>query len=91
MPQSDELRALSPEGEGAPRSIAQRPPNACGRPRPTPSAHGTGHLQPRTASAVSSTAATIEPASKKGCTEATTLGTKDATKVRRIRAPHLNR
>jgi hypothetical protein len=42
MQQSDELRALPPEGEGAPRSIAQRPPDACRRPRSTPSAHGTG-------------------------------------------------
>jgi hypothetical protein len=32
MPQSDEPRALPPEGKGAPRSIAQRPPDACGRP-----------------------------------------------------------
>jgi hypothetical protein len=45
MPQSDEPKALPPEGEGAPRSIAQRPPNACWRPRSTPSAHGTGRLQ----------------------------------------------
>jgi hypothetical protein len=89
MSQSDEPRALPPEGEGAPRSIAQRPPDACGRPRPTPSAHGTGRLQPRTASAVSSTAATVEPASRKGCAEATTPGAEDATTVR-IGAPHPN-
>jgi hypothetical protein len=91
MPQSDEPRALPPEGEGAPRSIAQRPPDACGRPRPTPSAHGTGRLQPRTASAASSTVATVEPTSRKGCAEATTPGTEDATTVRRIGAPHPNR
>jgi hypothetical protein len=30
------------------------PPDACGRPRPTPSAHRTGRLQPRTASAAES-------------------------------------
>jgi hypothetical protein len=83
MPQSDEPRALPPEGEGAPRSIAQRPPDACGRPRYTPSAHGTGRLQPQTAS-------TVEPASRKGCTEATTTGAEDAMTVRRIGAPRLN-
>jgi hypothetical protein len=44
MPQSDKPKALPPEGEGAPRSIAQRPPDACGRPRSAPSAHGTGCL-----------------------------------------------
>jgi hypothetical protein len=90
MPQSDEPKALPPEGEGAPRSIAQRPPDACGRPRSAPSAHGTGRLQPWTASAANNTAATIEPASRKGCAEATTLGTGDATTVRRIGAPRPN-
>jgi hypothetical protein len=90
-PLSDKPRAPPPEGEGAPRSITQRPPDACERPRSAPSAHGTGHLQPRTASAVSSTAATVEPASRKGCAEATTPGAEDATTVRRIGAPHPNR
>ena len=71
MPQSDEPKALSPEGEGAPRSIAQRPPDVCGRPRSTPSAHGKGRLQPRTASAANNTAVTVEPALRKGCAEAT--------------------
>jgi hypothetical protein len=61
MPQSDEPKALPPEGEGAARSIAQRPPDACGRPRSAPSAHGTGRLQPWTASAANNTAATVEP------------------------------
>jgi hypothetical protein len=90
MPQSDEPRAPPPEGEGAPRSIAQRPPDACGRPRSTPSAHGTGRPQPRIASATNNTAATDEPASRKGCTEATTPGAEDATTVSRIGAPHPN-
>jgi hypothetical protein len=90
MPQSDEPRALPPEGKGAPRSIAQRPPGAYGRPRPTPNAHGMGRLQPRTALAVSSTAATVEPASKRGCAEATTLGAEDAMTVRRTGAPRPN-
>jgi hypothetical protein len=90
MPLSDEPRALPPEGEGAPRSIAQRPPDACGRPRSTPSAQGTGRLQPRTASAASNTATTVEPASRKGCTKATTPGAEDATTVRRIEAPRPN-
>jgi hypothetical protein len=90
MPQSDEPSSLPPEGEGAPRSIAQRPPDACGRPRSTPSAHGTRRLQPRIASATSNTAATVEPASRKGFAEATTTGTEDATTVRRIGAPRPN-
>jgi hypothetical protein len=90
MPQSNEPRAQPPEGEGAPRSIAQRPPDACGRPRSAPSAHGTRRLQPRTASAVNNTAATVELASRKGFTEATTPGAEDATTVRRIGAPRPN-
>jgi hypothetical protein len=91
MPQSDEPRALPPEGKGAPRSITQRLPDACGRPRSAPSAHGTGRLQPRIASATSSTAATVELASKRGCAEATTPGTEDATTVRKTGAPRPNR
>jgi hypothetical protein len=90
MSQSDESRALPPEGEGAARSITQRPPDACGRPRSTPSAQGTGRLQPRIASAANNTAATVEPASRKGCAEATTPVAEDATTVKRIGAPRPN-
>jgi hypothetical protein len=90
MPQSGEPRALPPEGRVAPRSIAQRPPGAYGRPRSAPSAHGTGRPRPRIASATSNTAATIEPASKKGCAEVTTPGAEGVTTVRRIGAPHPN-
>jgi hypothetical protein len=90
MLSSDEPRALPPEGEGAPRSIAQRPPDAYERPRSTPSARGTGRLQPRTASAANNTIATVEPASRKGCAEATTPSMGDTTTVRRIGAPHPN-
>jgi hypothetical protein len=90
MPQSDEPKDLPPEGEGAHRSIVQRPPDACGRPRSTPSAHGTGRLQPRTTSAANNTAATVGPASRKGCAEATTPDTEDATTVGRIGAPRPN-
>jgi hypothetical protein len=90
MLQSDEPKALPPEGEGAPRSIVQRPPDACGRPWSTPSAQGTGRLQPRTASAANNTTATVEPASRKGCAEATIPGMEDVTTVRRIGAPHPN-
>jgi hypothetical protein len=90
MPQSDEPRALPPEGEGAPWSIAQRPPDAYGRPRSTLGAQGTGHMQLWTASAASNTAATVEPASRKGCAEATTPSVEDDTTVRRIRSPHPN-
>jgi hypothetical protein len=46
MPQSDEPKALPSEGEGAPRSIAQRPPDACGRPWSTPSATGRDDCSP---------------------------------------------
>jgi hypothetical protein len=91
MPQSDEPRVLPPEGEGAHRSIAQHPPNACGRPWSIPSARGTGRLQPRIASAANNTAAIVEPASRRGCVVATTPGAEDATTVRRIRAPRPNR
>jgi hypothetical protein len=87
-PLSDKPRALPPGGEETPRSIMQRPPDACGRPRSTPSAHGTGRLQPRIASAPSNTAATVEPASRRRSAEATILGVGDATIVRRIEAPH---
>jgi hypothetical protein len=90
MSQSDEPKALPPEGEGAPRSITQRPPDACERPRFAPSAHGTGRLQPRTASAANNTAGTVDPASRKGCAEATTPGAGDAMIVRRIGAPRPN-
>jgi hypothetical protein len=90
MPQSDELRALPPEGKCAPQSIAQCPPDAYGRPRSAPSAHGTGCPRPWIASATSNAAATVEPASRKGCAEATTLGAGYATTVRRIGAPRSN-
>jgi hypothetical protein len=90
MPQPDEPRALPPEGEDAPRSITQHPPDTCARPQSTPSTQETGHLQPRIASATSNTAATVEPASRKGCTEATTPDVEDATTVRRIGAPRPN-
>jgi hypothetical protein len=77
--------------QGCPQSIAQRLLDSCGRPRSTPGARGTGRLQPQIASATSTAAATIEPASKRRCTEATTPGVEDATTVRRIGAPRLNR
>jgi hypothetical protein len=91
MQRSDELRALPPEGRGAPRSIAQRPSDSCGRPRSAPGARGTGRLLPRIASATSTTAATVEPASTRRCVEATTPGAEDATTVRRTGAPRPNR
>jgi hypothetical protein len=52
---------------------------------------GTGRLQPRIASATSTTATTVEPASTRRCAEATTPGVEDATTVRRTGAPRLNR
>jgi hypothetical protein len=90
MPRSDGPKALPPEGKGAPRSIAQQLPDSCGRPRSTPGARGTGRLQPLVASATSNTIAIVEPASTRGCAEATTPGAEDATTVRRIGVPHPN-
>jgi hypothetical protein len=90
MSQSDEPKAPPPKSEGAPRSIAQRPSDARGRPWSTSSAHETGRPQPWIASATSNTAVTVEPASRKGCTEATTLGAEDAMTVRRTGAPRPN-
>jgi hypothetical protein len=90
MPRSNGPKALPPEGKGSPQSIAQRLPDSCGRPRSTPGARGTRRLQPRIASATSTTVATVEPASTRRCAEATTPGVGDATTVRRIRAPRPN-
>jgi hypothetical protein len=90
MLRSDGPKALPLEGKGAPRSIAQRLPDSCRRPRSTPGARGTGRLQPRVASATSHTIATVEPASTRGCAKATTPGAEDATTVRRIGLPHPN-
>jgi hypothetical protein len=83
---SDGPRALPPEGKGTPRSIALRLPDSCGKPRSTPGARGTQRLQPRVASATSTTAATVEPTSTRRCAEATTPGVGDATTARRIGA-----
>jgi hypothetical protein len=69
----------------------QRPPDAYGRPRSAPSAHGTRRPWPRIASATNSTTTTVEPASRKGCAVATTPSMGDATTVRRIGAPRPNR
>jgi hypothetical protein len=76
--------------QGAPRSIAQRLPDSCGKPQSTSGARGTQRLQPRVASATSTTAATVEPASIRRCAEATTPGVGDATTARRIGAPRPN-
>jgi hypothetical protein len=90
MPRSDGPKALPPEGKGAPRSIVRRLHDSCGRPRSAPGARGTGRLRPRIASATSNSIATVKPASTRGCAEATTLGTEDATTVRWIGAPRPN-
>jgi hypothetical protein len=90
MPRSDGPKALPPEGKGAPRSIAQRLLDSCGRPQSTPGARGTRRLQPRVASATSTTAATVEPDLTRRCTEATTPGVGDVTTTRRIEAPRPN-
>jgi hypothetical protein len=90
MPRSDGPKALPPEGRGTPRSIALRLPDSCGKPRSTPGARATRRLRPQVASATSSTTATVEPTSTRGCTEATTPGVGDATTAGRIRVPHPN-
>jgi hypothetical protein len=87
QPRSDGPRALPPKGKGAPRSIAPRLPDSCGKPRSTPGARGTRRLQPRVASATSTAATTVEPASTRRCAEATTPGMGDAMTVGRIGAP----
>jgi hypothetical protein len=76
--------------QGYPRSIAPRLPDSCGKPRSTPGARGTRHLRPRVASATSTAATNVEPASMKRCTEATTQGVGDATTLERIGAPRPN-
>jgi hypothetical protein len=74
MPRSDGPKALPPEGRGTPRSIAPRLPDSCGKPRSTPGARATQRMRPRVASATSTTTATVEPTSTRGCAEATTPG-----------------
>jgi hypothetical protein len=74
MSRSDGPKALPPEGKGTPWSIAPRLPDSCGKPRSTPGARRTQRLQPRVASATSTTAATVEPTSMRRCAEATTPG-----------------
>jgi hypothetical protein len=90
MLRSDGPRALPPEGKGTPWSIAPRLPDSCGKPRSTLGTRGTRRLRPRVASATSTAATTVEPASTKRCAEATTPGMGDATTVGRIGAPHPN-
>jgi hypothetical protein len=60
--------------QGYPRSIASRLPDSCGKPRSTPGARRTQRLQPRVASATSTTATTVEPTSMRRCVEATAPG-----------------
>jgi hypothetical protein len=91
MPRSDGPRALPPEEKGTPRSITPRLLDSCGKPRSTPGARGTRRLQPRVASATSTTDATVEPTSMRRCAEATTPGAGDATTAGRIGAPRPNR
>jgi hypothetical protein len=90
MPRSDGPKALPPEGRGTPRSIAPRLPDSCGKPRSTPGARATQRLRPRVASATSTTTATVEPTSTRGCAEATTPGVGDATTAGRIGVPRPN-
>jgi hypothetical protein len=90
MPRSDGSKALPPEGRGTPRSIAPRLPDSCGKPRSTPGARATQRLRPRVASVTSTTTATIEPISTRGCAEATTPGVGDATTAGRIGVPRPN-
>jgi hypothetical protein len=73
--------------QGYPRCIASRLLDSCGRPQSSPGARGTQRLQPRVASATSTTAATVEPTSTRRCAEATTPGVGDATTAGRIGVP----
>jgi hypothetical protein len=90
MLRSDGPKSLPPEGKGTPRSIAPRLLDSCGKPRSTPGARGTQRLQPRAASVMSTTTATVEPTSTRRCAEATTPGVGDATTAGRIGAPRPN-
>jgi hypothetical protein len=76
--------------QGYPQSIVPRLLDSCGKPRSTPGARGTRRLRPRVASATSTAATTVEPASTKRCVEATTPGVGDATTAGRIEAPRPN-
>jgi hypothetical protein len=91
MSRSDGPKALPPEGRGTPQSIAPRLPDSCGKLRSTPGARGTQRLQPRVASATSTTTATVEPTSTRRCAEATTPGMGDTTTAGRIGALRPNR
>jgi hypothetical protein len=73
-----------------PPGASRRLPDSCGKPRSTPGARGTQRLQPRVASATSTTAAIVEPTSTRRCAEATTLGMGDATTAGRIGVPRPN-
>jgi hypothetical protein len=90
MSRSDGPKALHPKGRGTPRSITSRLPDSCGKPRSTPGARTTQHLRPRVASATSTTTATVEPTSTRGCAEATTPGVGDTTTAGRIGVPRPN-
>jgi hypothetical protein len=90
MPRSDGPKALPPEGRDTPRSIMPRLPDSCGKPRSTPGARATQRLRPRVASATSTTTATVEPTSTRGCAEATAPGVGDATTAGRIGVPRPN-
>jgi hypothetical protein len=90
MPRFDEPKALPPEGRGTPQSIALRLSDSCGKPQSTPGERGTQRLRPRVASAMSTTTATVEPTSMRGCAEATTPGVGDATTAGKIGAPRPN-
>jgi hypothetical protein len=68
--QSNKSRALPPEGGDAPQSITPSPPDMCEKPRSIPSTQEAGPLRSWTASATSNTAATVEPALRKGCAKA---------------------
>jgi hypothetical protein len=88
-PLSDKPRALTSGSRrrGDPSEHHAAPSQHMRGPRSTPSAHGTGRLRPRIASATISATATVEPASRKRCTGATIPGAGDVTTMRRIEVP----
>jgi hypothetical protein len=88
MQRSDGLKALPPEGRGTPWSIAPRLPVSCGKPRSTPGARGPQRLQPRVASAMSTTTATGRAHLDEKVRRGYHPRHGDATTAGRIEVPH---
>jgi hypothetical protein len=90
MSRSDEPRALPPEGRGTPGASRRDFPIHEGSLGPHRANAEHRACGPRVASAMSTTAATVEPTSTRRCAEATTPSVGDATIAGRIEAPRPN-